>query len=100
MILNLDGRDIDLSLAFPLTLGDLRKMGKAGIIGKGGEIDTNGPDAIVLLLHHIANKAVPAGQAPITEDHIEEIELGALGEITNYFTHMAAGKEEEVDRPT
>jgi hypothetical protein len=100
MILNLDNRDIDLSKAFPLTLGDLRKLGKAGLIGKSGEIDTNGPDAIVLLLFHIANKALPKDSEPITEEHIEEIELSALAEITEYFTHMASGKEEEVDRPT
>lgn len=98
MKLTLGEREVDLSGAFPLTLGDLRQLGKTGLLTDKGDLNLAGAEGIIGLLLHVANKSLKEGEDPIVDEHVEALPLNELPALTKFFTEAMGG--EEVDRPT
>tara|TARA_Y100000310_G_C20673717_1_gene811680 strand:- start:1622 stop:1918 length:297 start_codon:yes stop_codon:yes gene_type:complete len=91
-------RKVDLAPAFPLTLGDLRSLGKSGLLTDTGDLNLAGADGIIGLLTYVANKSLPDGEDAIEETDVETLSLTELPAITAFFTEAMGG--EKADRPT
>jgi len=74
MIIN--GKDVNLAVALPLTLGDWKKLELDGV---NGDALKGSPSFSVIskMILHVAHKADPT----ITEDDIDTIDINELGTI-------------------
>ena len=73
MKLTIGGKDVDLSRAFPVTLGDLRALTRDGVLNKKGELDA-GPEEIAKMILHFTHKV----NAAVTEDDINNLDMKSL----------------------
>lgn len=85
-------KEVDLSTAVPLTLGDIRKLSKEYGV-KMGDLGSNDHESTHKILLYLARKA---GVADITEEDVDAIPLGVLVEVTQYLAATGA----RTDRPT
>jgi hypothetical protein len=91
----LNGRQIDLSLALPLTVGDWKALKKRGITTEALQQQAKDldPDVLAAYYFYILHKA----DSTVTEAEIDGLTFGQLGEIGQVF---AALSQEALDRPT
>ena len=73
MKLTIAGKDVDLSGAFPVTLGDLRALTREGVLNKKGDLDA-GPDEVAKMILYFARKVNDA----ITEEDINGLDMKSL----------------------
>jgi hypothetical protein len=92
MIVNLGGRDIDLSKAVPLTLGDWRKLEASGIqptsLGNGKITE------MITFVHYVLNKA----DNTVTVAEVESMEINDKRIMT--VVQAINRGEEEISRPS
>ena len=87
--IKLNGKDIDLSNAVPLTIGDIRALKKLGYDVLKLNTDTMDVDQIIGLLKYVCNKV----DESITEADVETISLPTMNAISRI---MYAQREDEL----
>jgi hypothetical protein len=100
MKISINEKKVDLALAFPLTLGDLRALGKGGMLNAAGDVEMGGIEGVIGLLMHVSNKALKAEgtDVEISEEDVETVPVNEMAGITSFFAEAMAS--EETDRPT
>ena len=90
-------KTLDLAKAFPLTIGDLRKMGAKGLVDKTtGTMNMAGPDTLHGVLLHVCQKV----DAAVTEAGVDGIPVTFLPKLTEFFSRALRPESETLDRPT
>lgn len=79
---------IDLGKALPLTLGDMRKLEKLGLLSNLGELKPNGMEDVAKVLHYLVSKIHPE----IKLDDLDEV---PLTRVTRAFLFVKKRIEEE-----
>lgn len=96
---NINGKEVDLSGAIPIKMGDMRKLTALGVdlnefTKKAESKELPDMDQTANLIFHFANKC----NSEITQDDIDEMELDDLADIVNkIFDDTKDAKE---DPPT
>jgi hypothetical protein len=95
MKLKLNGHDVDLQKALPLTLGDLEEIQKLGLIDDGGEMNVAGPSNLIDLLHYLAHKA----DDKVERDSVRDIPINHMKQLGDW-AQKALAEDEKADRPS
>ena len=94
MILRMGDKEVDLTRAFPLNLGDIMSLEELGVMDEKGEMNASSPVKMGKLLLHLAQKV----DTTITLDDIKKIDLDKFDEIGSFFEKKLG--ETGVKRPT
>jgi hypothetical protein len=91
----LNGRTIDLTKAFPLTVGDWKRLKKVGVTPSTLQQQAKEQDfeVIAAYLHYAVQKADPT----VTMDEIDGLSMKDFAALSAVIGPLAGG--EEVDRP-
>lgn len=92
MKIQMGEKTVDLSKAMPLTIGDVRKLGKDYGV-KMADLGSSDVETTHKVILYLARKA---GGPGITEDDVDSIAVGTLVEISKFIAENGAS----VDRPT
>ena len=90
MKITLNGKEVDLDKALPITMGDLRQLKKLGI-NYPSTFDARDPDHVILFLNHFCKKVAPE----VTEGDVESMSL----EEALTAMHSLMKTKEVIDRP-
>ena len=93
MILKMGDKEVDLTRAFPLILGDIMSLEQLGVMDEKGQMNASSPTMMGKLLLHLAQKVDSA----ITLDDIKKIGLDEFDEIGDFFQKKMG--ESKVNRP-
>ena len=94
MILKMGDKEVDLTRAFPLILGDIMALEELGVMDEKGRMDTASPTKMGKLLLHLAQKV----DETTTLNDIKKIGLDEFDEIGDFFQKKMG--ESKVNRPT
>lgn len=87
---DINGKQVDLAKALPVTIGDLRELKKTGIEINNAEVMRD-PDNLAAFLLHMTRKV----DESVTEEDINSISIDRLTEMVNVLV-----PEDQIDRPT
>ena len=77
-ILKVGVAEVDLAGAFPLTLGDMRKLEKLGLVTPTGDLKAAGMEGIAKILHYLVSK--------VNKDiKIDDLDGVSLSKVTRAF---------------
>ena len=93
MIVEMGDKKVDLTGAFPLTLGDLMSLEQLGVMDEKGDMDTSSPMKMGKLLLHLAQKV----DETTTLDNIKKIGLDEFDALGDFFEKKLG--ETKVSRP-
>ena len=94
MILKMGDKEVDLTRAFPLILGDIMSLEELGVMDEKGQMNATSPVKMGKLLLHLAQKV----DTSTTMDDIKKIDLDEFDAIGDFF-HKKMG-ESKISRPT
>jgi len=96
MKIKLGDRELDLAGAFPLTLGDWRRLKERGVMDEKGELNVSDPANLGILLYVILSKAYP----DLAEEEFDQLPITAFAEIGKFFSQQMEAAARGVDRPS
>ena len=76
--LKIGAADVDLTNAFPLTLGDMRKLEKLGLVTPTGDLKAAGMEGIAKILHYLVSKVNK-------EIKLDDLDGVSLSKVTRAF---------------
>lgn len=78
--IKIGGKEISIKGAFPLLLGDWRKLGNLGLIDKDNNVKAGDPDSVAKLLLHLVKKV----DASVTEEQLDAVPLSKISRLFLY----------------
>ena len=82
MILKLGDKEVDLSAAFPMTIGDWKAFERMGLVDKSGNVDVTGAAGVSKMIRHFCCKV----DGKVTEKMVDAISLKNLKPISEFLT--------------
>jgi hypothetical protein len=86
-----DGKEVDLEKALPITIGDLRKLKKLGV-SYPNTFDARDPDQAAAFILYFCQKVVPE----ITSEEVDLMDISDSLDVMNFIVRTKEG----IDRPT
>ena len=77
-VLKIGAAEVDLAGAFPLTLGDMRKLEKLGLVTPTGDLKAAGMEGIAKILHYLVSKVNK-------EIKLDDLDSVSLSKVTRAF---------------
>jgi len=92
-LLKLDDKTVEIEKAFPLTLGDFRRLEDLGMIDEQSNVKLVGPNSIAALVLFLVHKVDP----DVTEEELDKIELVKISRIFLFIRKKMEEREKELN---
>lgn len=92
-ILQCGNKSIDLVKAFPLTLGDFRRLEDEGLIDPQSNIKVDGPNAIAKLILLLVRKV----DSTVTEEELDSLDLEKVGRVFLFVRKKMMEKDADLN---